>query len=187
MKTRYGFFQAATHSVVAGFAVRAAFCVAVLAAIFTIGGCRSILHKQDEVNIQSARPGVEFEIVDKSGDVIAQGITPYVVQLKAKPFNGAWTIRFKNSSGEETTQTFKGKWKFVFFPDAFPAIFNGFFAGYVIDMATGKAYYLPSTVNLNASYNGQSQTPGMMIASIDDIRPEMRRYLIEAGSLQAVE
>jgi hypothetical protein len=106
--------------------------------------------------------------------------------LNAQSFNKAYTIRFKNAAGEESSQQLKGTWKF-FFGDLFIHLPASGGLLYILDMATGKAYYMPEVVNLQISYN-PGYTPHMMIAALEDLRPEMRRYLIpmEEGSYQFI-
>jgi hypothetical protein len=140
----------------------------------TLAGCYTIGSKETAVSFQSSTQGVQFELVDGNGNVIASGQTPYVVELKAKSFNGARYLHFTDRDGNEVSQAVKGR--FFFKPwwllGSIPS------GGFIIDLATGSFWKLPDVVNLeNISYNPDTDIK-FIIATMDDVLPESRQYLV---------
>ncbi|MDR0670060.1 MAG: hypothetical protein LBF95_08255 [Treponema sp.] len=153
--------------------------LAVLLAFMVLAGCATINRKGSDVTIQASRAGVEFELVDSKGNVIAKAQTPYVVSLRPKAFNGAYTLRFLDADGNPAEQSVKGKFTpgLWILGDIFPMVF----AGFVVDAATGAMWVMPSTVTMR----GVAYEPGagqqFFIATLDELRPELRQYLVPYG------
>ncbi|MDR1971525.1 MAG: hypothetical protein LBQ46_06350 [Treponema sp.] len=173
------------------------FGIIVLASIIgmSLTSCYTLFNKNEAkkaVTFQSQEPGVEFELY-KGNTVVAQGKTPYVVELGARFFNGGYTLKFKGSDGTERTQTVKGKVT-VSAPDVvFLALDSVSVFCIVIDLitASGKLWTMPAVINLQTggavSYNtgGEGQ---VTLVSIADIPADMRQYLVPLpeGSYQMI-
>jgi hypothetical protein len=154
---------------------------AALLALVMVCGCTSMMPSRwdnNTVAIGSQTNGIEFEILD-GNKVVASGVTPGMVELTAKSFNGAYTIKFKTPDGREIQQELKGScetppWYNLWWL----AGLNYAGLGFIVDAATGCIYQMPPNVLLKEiSYNSNSDS-SIMIASIDEVRPEMRPYLI---------
>jgi hypothetical protein len=135
-----------------------------------------------KVQFQSQEPGVEFELY-KGDTVVAKGKTPYVVDMGARFFNGAYTLKFKDTDGTEKNQTVKGKVTISVADVIFVGIDTVLVPFIVIDLVTasGKLWTMPAVVNLQTggavSYNTDG-TKQLTLLSIDDIPLEMRNQLI---------
>jgi hypothetical protein len=152
----------------------------------SLSGCYTIGKKgDDDVNVKSTKDGIAFEVLDKNNNVVAKGTTPTVVQLKPNGFNGEYTLQFKNTAGETKRQSVKGEFDVdVMYIIGDWLLFGGI--GFIVDAATGKMFKLPETITLQVSHNSrQNQEGGFIIATLDEIRPELRQYLIPIGELQA--
>jgi hypothetical protein len=76
------------------------------------------------------------------------------------------------------TQFIKGKWNTGLGPIIGNTTVPGFCLGWVIDVATGNLWKMPAVVTMeNIAYNPDAGIP-IMIATLDDIQPEARKYLI---------
>jgi hypothetical protein len=158
--------------------VVAVFCV-IFAAMFSVTGCASIVGggSSNNVTINSQPSGIDIQIVNQEGSVVFTGKTPATVDLKrgAGFFQGAdYTIKYKTPGGEERIQTIthnlNGGWYIV----------GNFFVGgligwLIVDPLTGAMYTLPKNVNLPISYTTNDT---LNIISLDEIRYEMREYLV---------
>jgi hypothetical protein len=143
-----------------------------------LAGCATIKGRaaKKPVTIQASKQGIDFELVDGKGNVIAKGQTPYQVELKPKAFNGvAAYLKFIDSEGKPAMQAIKGKFS--------PGIWLlwdtlGVATGLIVDAVTGAMWVLPSTVNmLGIAYNsGAGQQ--FFIATLDELQPELRKYLV---------
>jgi hypothetical protein len=150
-----------------------------------VTGCYSLFNRNEKskpVTFQSQEPGVEFELYN--GDtVVAKGKTPYVVDLGARFFNGAYTLKFKGTDGMEKTQTVKGKVTISPADVVFLVLDTVAVPFVVIDLitASSKLWTMSAVVNLQmggaVSYNtsGEGQ---LTLLSIGDVPPEMRSQLI---------
>jgi hypothetical protein len=147
--------------------------------MFSITGCASIVGggSSNNVTINSQPDGIDIQIVGQDGSVVFTGKTPATVDLKrgAGYFKSAdYTIKYKTPSGEERVQTIthglNGGWYI-----AGNIIFGGFIGWLIVDPLTGAMYTLPKNVNLQISYTTNDT---LNIVSLDEIRPEMRKYLV---------
>jgi hypothetical protein len=96
-------------------------------------------------------------------------------------------VRFIDKDGKAASQAVKGKFNF-----GLGWIIGDFLPfctlGYVVDAVTGAMWRMPSFVTLeNISYNFDA-TQQLFMVTLEDIRPEMRQYLIpvESFEIQAV-
>jgi hypothetical protein len=154
----------------------------------SLSGCYTMGKKgTDDVNVKSTKDGVSFEVLDKNNNVVAKGTTPTVVQLKTNGFNGEYTLQFKNTAGETKRQSVNGEFD-VNMMYILGDVFLTGGLGFIIDAATGKMFKMPETITLQVSYNPrQNQERAFIIATLDEIRPELRQYLIPIGEPQAVK
>jgi hypothetical protein len=156
--------------------------IALALSLMVLAGCATI--KRDaktDVTIQASRSGVDFELVDSKGNVIAKGQTPYVVTLSRKPFNiGALTLRFLDADGNPVLQKVKGK----FTPGLWILgdIIPGGLAGFVIDAITGAMWVIPTIVTMQGIAYEPDAGQQFFIATLDELRPELRQYLVPYDS-----
>jgi hypothetical protein len=130
------------------------------------------------MTVQASKPGIDFEIVDGGGNVVASAQTPYVVQLRTRVLNGAYTIRFLDKDGNPASQTVKGEFNMGLWTLIGDLMFPFPIFGLVVDAATGAMWQMPSHATLQGvSYNPGAGQP-LFIATLDDLSPEARQYLI---------
>jgi hypothetical protein len=152
-------------------------CVAAIVCM----GCGTLAGRSKSamgIQAESLKTGVSFKVVDKKGAVFASGVTPAVITLP----NGAlgtnkYTIRYTDKNGQAAEQTVKC----TLDTSVLFATVRGFLTVYsfFVDPFTGALFKLPDVATLQEiAYH-----PGMdiAIASIEDIRPELRRCLIPVG------
>jgi hypothetical protein len=146
-----------------------------------LSGCMSMKGsswQKVDMTVQASKSGIDFELVDSKGKVVASGQTPYVVQLRPQSFNGAYTLRFLDKDGKPASQTVKGKFNMGFGAMLGDWLFPGLIVGYVIDAATGNIWKMPSLVNMQGVNYNPDAGQSFFIATLDDISPEARQYLI---------
>jgi hypothetical protein len=158
-------------------AVKTKFCGVFVALAIVLNSCASIVGGggSNKVTVNSKTNGVAFEIFDLNGMVVQSGQTPATVVLKRGSgfFKAAdYTIKYKTENGEQilpVTHSLNG-WYIG------NILFGGIIGFLIVDPLTGAMYKLPQNVYLNAAYETEEQ---FNICSIEDIRPELRRYLIK--------
>jgi hypothetical protein len=157
---------------------------AVTGTLFT--GCYTLFNKNEKnrpVTFQSQEPGIEFELY-KGDTIVATGKTPYVVDMGARFFNGAYTLKFKDTDGTEKTQKVAGKVTVSAADVVFLALDTIAVPFVVIDLisASGKLWTMPAVVNLQTggavSYNTTGGEGQLTLLSIDDVPSEMRSQLV---------
>jgi hypothetical protein len=155
-------------------------CVAAIVCM----GCGTLAGRSKSamgIQAESLTSGVAFEIVDGKGTVVANGVTPAVVTLPNGVFGtNKYTIRYTDKNGQAAEQTVKC----TLDTSVLFATVRGFATVYsfFVDPFTGALFKLPDVATLQEiSYSPDIQ---LIIASIDDVRPEMRQYLIPGGFLE---
>ncbi|MDR2481060.1 MAG: hypothetical protein LBD07_02040 [Spirochaetaceae bacterium] len=153
-------------------ALAAALAAAALSGCGTMAGAQS-----SETIIKSQKDSVDFELFDSSGNLVAAGRTPQSVQLKSGSgfVPAKYTIKYKKT-GSEGTHSFSAEGNTTaIIQDALCLLVGVGVVFYVIDAATGALYKVPESITIqDIAYH-----PGeITILSMDDIKPEMRRYLI---------
>ena len=165
-----------------------AFALVVLSlAAFVFMGCGTMAGRSKSalgIQTESRRAGVPFEIVDGKGNVVTSGVTPAVVTLP-NGFLGTnkYTIRYTDKSGQAAEQTVKCTLDSSVLAAGFRGWLTMAIMGTIlVDPFTGALFKLPDVATLQEiEYSPDVQ---LIIASIDDVSPAMRPYLIPAGSLE---
>jgi predicted small secreted protein len=142
------------------------------------------------VQAASEKVGVSFEVVNAAGAVVASGATPAVVVL---PSGKNYTIKFKDANDADAEQAVKKTLNFQVLNQDLRALYLAFpgIISLIVDPITGALFKMPDVVTLEgAAYHPQAApkeaaAAKFFIASIDDVRPEARQYLIpvEHGEL----
>ena len=164
-----------------------AFALVVLSlAAFVFMGCGTMAGRSKSalgIQTESRQAGAPFEIVDGKGNVITSGVTPAVVTLPNGFLGGnKYTIRYTDKSGQAAEQMVKCTLDSSVLAAGARAFVFGFMGTILVDPFTGALFKLPDVATLQEI--GYSPDVQLVIASIDDVRPAMRPYLIPAGSLE---
>ena len=146
-------------------------------------GCASIISKSSyPVSIKSEPSGADIAIANRKGEVVYEGKTPTVVELKAGAgwFKGQdYVVTFKKIGYEtQTAQIKQGLDPWYLFGNI---LFGGLIGWVIVDPITGAMWTLEDlNVTLEAGSGAYLPTQGKLcIVSLDqvpvDLRPRMVR------------
>ncbi|MDR3301829.1 MAG: hypothetical protein LBT01_04765 [Spirochaetaceae bacterium] len=146
--------------------------------------CGTMKGQQNQkMSIQAAKTGIAFEVVDSKGKHIVSGETPRTITLSTGGFliPNSYIIKYTKANGETGEQ--KISWGFnksALTKDAICILIGIGVVGIIVDSITGAIYTLPEDVLLeDVAYHPDEGT--VAIFAFEDVRPEMRQYLVRVN------
>lgn len=159
-------------------------CLLLLAVLVTFGsGCASILGGggRKTVNVSTTPNNANFTVTDEKGNVVHQGRTPELVDLKAGKAYGrkTYTVNFSSDAYPEREVVLKSKLNGWYFGNI---IFGGLIGLLIVDPVTGAMWTLPADldVDLSAAPELASHSPvghGVRIISKDELPAHLHASL----------
>ena len=161
-------------------------CLLLVAVFVTFGtGCASILGGggRKTVNVSTTPENANFTITDEKGEVVHQGRTPELVDLKSGKVYGrkSYTVTFSSDTYPEREVVLKSKINGWYFGNI---VFGGLIGLLIVDPATGAMWTLPAELDVNLSSAPEVATlplndRGIRIVSKDDIPLHLHASLQE--------
>ncbi|HGM5578970.1 TPA: hypothetical protein ACKP22_000627 [Pseudomonas putida] len=157
-----------------------------LLALGILQGCASIVSDSKyPVEVSSTPPGTSFEVVNRSGKLVHQGVTPSVVTLPSGQgyFKGeTYTLRFKREGFADNEVVLDSKVDGWYWSNLF-LLAGGAIGMLIVDPLTGAMYKLPNQVSASlspraAGHSTQQGDSGLRVASINELTAEQRGQLI---------
>lgn len=149
-------------------------------AVVMASGCATIVSKSSyPVNITSVPSEVPFQIKNRAGKVIVNGITPQRVILKAGAgyFKGEkYQVTFTPKGKNAKSQTFELDTTLDGWYLGGNLIFGGLIGYLIVDPFTGAMYKLPEEFMVDLA-SGNTTTAGLHIISIEQLNDMQRSKL----------
>ncbi|WP_411384411.1 hypothetical protein ACK3BK_12405 [Pseudomonas sp. L7] len=149
-------------------------------AVALLNGCASIIgDSKYPVTIASTPPEASFDIVNRSGQVIYNGVTPTVVTLQSgeRYFRGeTYTLRFKKEGYPDRQVELDSSVSGWYWGNL---LLGGVIGMLIVDPITGAMYKLPERVSTDMGAKVSIAPNQLQISTVDDLSPEQRAQLVQ--------